>query len=375
MVRYAILLLLLLQASNSYLYAQELTSNFNSDNEKLLLQRIKNYELTERDYFISNIKKGSFPDIDTILLSLDTEQGILKYSDEGNNQLRIGKIGRGPFEYINPSIVYYDTKDDNIFVWDASQLKLIQYDSQGKGIKEFTDFRWSWGDFVINDSTLFFYNNGKSSGKYIQEYHLESSEIIKKFGHIDQQHAFFKIYEGSGGLAQKSNYIYYVSPSKLKVNRINTDDYTEYSKTIHDPDFEVPHIKNAAEIISRGKQKISELMRDASIVLDVYALENYLVLMAQVGKQFYNPKAGFYTMEKKKIKFYVLDYGSLDLVDTFTFSLAINKKLQHEFWSANKNHLIYISQYPIDNDVNSVLKNPNTYKVHYFAIKDVNGTN
>lgn len=63
----------------------------------------------------------------------DTQQAkIGKYEIGDSSKENIGNYGRGPFEYINPELL--KVKNSRIYIWDASQLKFLVFDTDGNGI-------------------------------------------------------------------------------------------------------------------------------------------------------------------------------------------------------------------------------------------------
>lgn len=350
--------------------AQELSNRYPSDQQKFLLEKVDSYLLEESEYLLSEINDVSISKDGSLLLSMNSSPYVLKYTAQGREARKMGNQGRGPFEYLKPSLIDLHESSGDLFIWDSGLLKLIQLNNEGKGIKEYTGFKWAWGNFIISDSLIYIYNKGRSSGAYIQIYDPETYSYLQEIGQIDQEHAFYKISDDSGGICLKGEYIYFMSPSSLELHRFNISDHSIFSRRIQDPEFTVAPIENASAILKQGNKTVIELMRDASIIMDLFALDDYLVVMAQVGKATYNSEAGFFTAENKKIKFYVLDYSTLSLLDTFTFSLAINQKVQNRHWTTDRNNLIYISPFTVGN-TNLVSTQPanDRYVVNYFKIR------
>lgn len=340
------------------LSAQNLTENYKSDNGRLYLNLIDVFDLNEEDYFIPEIESMAFLD-NNILVSFNSEPGVLSFENKGKTQTKISSMGRGPFEFEYPSIVRADEKNRHFYVWDSNQLKLLQFNSQGKGINEFRGFKWAWGDFVVLGNYVYAYERGRGSGSFITKYSLKNAEVEAKYGEIDETQAFLKMFKGSGAVIASGNFVYFVSPSRLEIYRINTLDDSVSVRSIEDKDFIVPKIENASNIVNQGQNKIIETFRSSSIVLDLLNVENYLILTAQVGRE---------SPETSKMRFYVFDIQTLEYIDTFTFAVSTRTKIQDKHWSTNGKKLIFTSSFLIDDSSNFLSENKEIQKVQFLKI-------
>lgn len=324
--------------------AQALTDNYPSENQLFELVLIDDYTLTEENEYLANINDIEALGRDTIYISTETEPGLVRYTGKGQNQVKISAFGQGPFEYSDPSVI--KIHEDNLYIWDSS-LKLLSYDLNNNPVKESKKFRWSFGDIAITDEFLFAYNDGKSQGKPVQKMSLNDMEVKAEYGFINKSHAFYKMYSGSGAITYHDENVYFVYPSDLKLYKINVKSGSVDSTEIADEDFVNVEVNNPREIIRNDREKILEYMRNASIVSDIFALDNYLVVQAQVGEMTYLKEQNAYSAISKKTKFYILDYSSLELVDTISFSSITNLRPQLQYWTSNGRELIHITEYPL----------------------------
>jgi len=165
-------------------------------------------------------------------------------------------------------------------------------------------------------------------------------------------------------MAEHENNVFFMGPSTTQIYKINTPSGKVMSNKIVDEEFKTTEIQNAREIMYNDKEKMSELIRDASYVIDMFALENYLIVQTQVGEAVYAEDANAYSLLEKKTKFHVLDYTTLDLLDTFTFSTVTRERPQSRYWTANGKELIHITHYPF-NPLEQM-----AWQAYYFSIEE-----
>lgn len=287
---------------------------------------------------------------------------MIRYTNRGENQISISRFGNGPYEFGEPSVI--EIRDNRLFVWDATSLKLITFGLDASPIDEITGFRWSLGDLAFTDHSAFAYNDGRSSGKYIQELSVSTGEVLSEYGEIDENHAFYKIYAPAGALAENDGNVYFMSPSSLKIHKINSATGDITSHKITDDEFTITEIDDARAILYNDMERVHELVRNSSFVMDMFTLENFLIVKTQVGEAVYIEEHNAYSLIEKKTKFHILDYESMNVIDTIIFSTVTQERPQSRYWTTNGKDLIHITHYPL----NSL--EPQNWKTYYFSLED-----
>lgn len=351
------------------LNAQELTSNFLSDNSKLLMSYDDSFELSEENFLLPAISKVSINNNEQIAVYGKGLESIILFSSRGKKAIPIGSKGRGPFEF--SKLGTFKLTNNNIYTWDKDLLKLSKFSLAGDKLLEVQDFRWAVKYIEPIRNQVFLYETGSISSKgYLQSYDITNNEFGSKYGNQNQTHILLNFNASSGSLTSLDNEVYFTSPSLLEINIINLEN-EENDKVekinFNDESFIVPNIKSAREELAKGTENINELLMKSSYVTNIFALKDYLVVMAQIGESSYNNELKVYTAENRKIRFYVIDYSSKSLVDTFTFSVAANKKVQDSIWTSTNTDLVFLSSY---NFFDTHPHNQST-KVYFFNILKV----
>ncbi len=352
--------------STHKLSAQALLNKNKSDNSKLELSLFDSYSLSEEKFLVPNISFVEFDTREKLIVYGRGGTGIIAYSKRGTAQTKIGNIGRGPFEYTDVGAM--NLIGETIFVWDSDQLKLVKYSTKGKKILELNRFKWAVKDFSVIGNDIYFYNSGNIRDlNYIERYDIGNNKYKEKYGERSQEDIFLGMEQESGGLVSENEFVYYIGPGELSITRLNRKSQEEEIFKIEDKEFKVPEIKDARAIVGKGVNEINKTLMRSSYVRNLFLLENYVIIMGQIGEAKYNSKYKVYTAEEKKIRFYILDKTSMSLLDTFTFSNASNRKIQDFLWTATKRELVLISPYDFESD-SSLPPGDSAYKVHFFQI-------
>lgn len=347
------------------LTGQSISENTLGDNNLLKLHLIHTYELKESDYFISSILDIVHISDDSLLIITNTEDGVILYTDRGSVQKRISNLGRGPFEFVSPTISR--VIDSKYFIWDSSQLKLSVFDKNGYGIREYSDFRWAINDFLVSGDYIYINNRGNSSGKILEKYQLSGSKRDPLFEAIDktQEHLFLSSIQPSVRMTSIDDRILFISPSSLTLYALDTNSNEIKSIYLEDDDFHVPHIRSVSSLWS-GAENPADYLRESSLVTNLFHVDGYIVIIARMGREIFNHAYNVYSSEERYFKILVLD-SNLNLKDTFRYSLFENGMLFDGTWFSKGNRLGYVSRQNILNQPNG----GNTiepYTVHTFDI-------
>ena len=235
----------------------------------------------------------------------------------GKQQKIINSNGRGPLEFITPSIVKY--YNDEIYVWCSSQLKLIVFDINGKPIREYINFERAIRDFLIYDNYAVLYQSGGITGNFISIYDLKKELIIHNYGNTSQEHLLLSTRPDAGGMTIIENKLLYTTTDELGVYSIDLETFKEIKLlSFEDQEFKTEKLKTSARnLINNNKSEMMNYLNENSYVSGMYNLNNNIVIKAEVGtyiidgtifdySQRYN-KLHFVNLKKEEIEVYKYD--------------------------------------------------------------------
>ena len=71
------------------------------------------------------------------LVVSNSKKSLFVFSQGGKYLRSVGTLGKGPGEYLEIYGMAFDIKTDHLFILDNGQVKLMEFDENGKYIKEF----------------------------------------------------------------------------------------------------------------------------------------------------------------------------------------------------------------------------------------------
>lgn len=258
------------------------SQDFSSTNNNVTIENTELIEINESDYVLGNIVNMIYHD-NKILLVDESRPSISLIDLDGNINREFISEGRGPGEFLRPRNIYI--KNDDYFIWDRSNLKLIQYDSNFNFKKEYADLiNHSISDFIVHENLFFAFSSGTTSGATIYGIDLEKSGSQNQlFGSKSQAQVLLMRIQGNGGITADSDFIYYVTPDNPTLKAIDIETSEEIEVSINFTEFSVPEIENAANIINRERQRLPEIFSSSSYITNVYSLEDFIVVEAHTG--------------------------------------------------------------------------------------------
>lgn len=107
---------------------------------------------TNEEVVIKGVDKIELYD-DKIFVLDNQQKSVLLFDANGKFVRRVGQVGRGPQEYINPINITIDTFRNQLMVYDDKQSKVMTYDLDGVFLDE-QQIGFRLNDFkVLNDSS------------------------------------------------------------------------------------------------------------------------------------------------------------------------------------------------------------------------------
>lgn len=290
-------------------------------NSKLSLDYHLVTTFNENTDLIGGIHTLSFINEDTLVVSTVNPANIYIYSSNGNQIKKIGKLGNGPGEFMSPNII--KVFDNQIYVWDSDNLKLIIYNKNGDYVSQYGNFAKAIKDFVIYDNFICFYYAGGHSN-IIGIYDLPNQKFIHQGIKASQEHILLNVNNCAGGLIIDENFLVYFSADELTLNSLNLNDFESINKTILDNEFKVASIQSANDIINNSPNKMIEYLMENSFVRDVYQTDKEYIIHYEIGSINYNEDNSFNNSERKN-KFL--------FINKKTYNLESYYYENHEFMS------------------------------------------
>lgn len=339
-------------------------------NGQLKLELSSHYELHEDKYLLSVLTDIVFLSEDELVFLQEDQNSVIRFGSRGDVSELIARSGRGPFEASGPDITFID-EDGRIFVWDSNLLKLLAFSQEGEPLFECNEFRWAVKDLAVVDKFFIFYNSGNPDGPIIDIFQTDSEGCpgsrVTGFGSQTEAHKFLTSIVGSVGLAIDENDLYYMSPSRLEIRRVNLEDFKETSQDFEDSDFYVPEIKSRADILRRGN--MNSILYETSHVKNIIPVEDFIIVELIVGKNLYNEQFNMHTSENRKTKLIFFD-KKFNYLDEFSYSIVHNRRIQDGRWFKYPGGVAYISRQPIDGEPLSP-REDHPFTVHLFEIEKV----
>lgn len=165
----------------------------NNDVQSISNLRINNLnEYTLIPYLDEHINlnkpKGIINMPDGLLIADSGNNRLLYLNNSGNIKKIIGKIGNGPYEFIDPTSITIDKKN-NIYIIDNGNLRIQILNKNLEYIKsiKLDEFRnispnSFISDIAVDDNLRIYISLCSIEQKYSHIYYIEPSGIIKNFG-------------------------------------------------------------------------------------------------------------------------------------------------------------------------------------------------
>ena len=225
----------------------------------------------------------SFCIIDHERFAISTAEGkIIVYDHEGNQLSVISRRGRGPFEYVEPTIIR--AADDNrLIVWCAYLAKFLAYSLQDGSPLFEQSYPFSVRDFVpIDDNIVYAYSGNENAG-LVFTYDLSSGENLEKGGEWTVPHSLMMI-DGRCPMAAWQGKLYYMPVSELNIYQLGENQDNPVAK-IPSGSF---HVDNTApsSLVNDLDRRIEYVIANPRVLLlDVSDEDYYVVALEIKGEQ------------------------------------------------------------------------------------------
>lgn len=217
-----------------------------------------------------------------IITTSSPEPALFVYNLEGEQEYKINRLGKGPGEYLEPTIVH--VFQNHIYIWCSKQLKLIKLDSKGKFIEEYHGFQKAIKDFSLWNDDIIFYISGGFNESLIEIHPINQKENIYYFGKPSNEHLVLNLLERSGGLTLVNNCIHYICADELTIHSLNLENMNESSSSFKDHEFSVNKINSDAfTFINNERSKVMDYLFNNSTITNLFYADSCLIIQSEIG--------------------------------------------------------------------------------------------
>lgn len=256
---------------------------------------------------------------------------------------KFGETGRGPFEYVNPSII--QIHEENVYVWDSSQLKFVVFDLNGNGIFESEPIKHSIQNFVVVDmDTLILYTSSGFNEGLLGVYSLKSGEIDYIGNSRTSEDHILALMSPSGGLHSIDSQIYYSYPSRPDIYVLNINGSMDMHLTVSSSRFVVEPFEGDFRLkMNTDRNALIQYVFNNSAVIGLYSFKDLLVMNTINGRSMANDSRNIDYSKRYHVFYFFnsdLDYvGSLEMpfsngMEAYNYwfedDSMMNLKIDHE---------------------------------------------
>lgn len=236
----------------------------------------------------------------TVLLSTDRE--VLRYSFEGRRLKNLGNKGRAAGEYNMPMKVR--VYGDRIFVWDAMNLKFMQYDASGSFIGE-SSYTSAIKDFLPSGNKIVIYTAGAREQNIIDIYDIAEGAVVKS---LTKTSSVQRMFNSSGvyPMCIKDGMLYYMPCCEMDVYGFNLETGEDAGCLFHieSSSFKSGEIDDVEALLSNRK-KLSGFYDEVSSVLMIMPVGNRFKVLTCEG-EFYR-ESGIRKNDRRYYSLYEVD--------------------------------------------------------------------
>ena len=257
---------------------------------------------------------------------------VSRFDGNGKFLNTIGKIGKGPYEYLAPSIVKQYNQKVNI--WCDKLTKLFVFSLSGEPLEKY-NFSHGIKDFVIYNDYVCFYTAGGFDNNIVMLFDLNKRQFLSKgFGTKTKEHKMLNMNACTGGLALDGSNLYFSLTNQPTVYKVRLSDFQVSTKEIKDPGFVNKKVHEEINQLLASPQS-AEYIIGSDIINGLFCIDSLLILKAAVGK--IEMKGLQLTdISKRRQKLYVLNKN---LRVEYSIKSKLNKGCNDCLYSSLGSHL------------------------------------
>jgi hypothetical protein len=268
----------------------------------------------------------------------------------GEQILKFGNMGRGPYEYQNPW--HLRLSENKLHLLDYVN-GLMSFDFNGHGVDNQLILRGAYSDFVLSDSLLILRRDQSPNHLLIEIRNTESNAVIHETGLGSPDDAWLKSIPKPGGLMAEADTIWYIHPSRLELIRYNITDRISKSITYQNNRFRNPVFQRTMDQVQQNPQLLFDYLLNRSVVTGFYRMSTDLHIIEIVH---------FDRENGDRLELMLLD-ASYKWHDSFFFSTDFNKKNGERIRAIAGNRLLFYSELSNADNI-SLIKQIRFYKLN-----------
>lgn len=293
-------------------------------------------ELKNSPKVIGKISSFDVINDNSFVISTISPPQVIVFDKTGTQIEEIGSHGKGPYEFMRPSIVKHS--QNNIYVWCQGMLKLIVFTTDGKPINQY-EFDSAIKDFEIHDNWAFLYTSGGLNESIVTVFDLTNGKYIEHaWGQASKEHQMLNMKEFTGGIALKDSFLFFSPTNFPEVSIVDLASFNLVSnKKILDPEFTMEEIPGDINDFLRDQDKSVQYIFGSNVVTGIYVTDSIIVIRTEIGNL---EMEGLYFKDasKRKYKSYVFD-RNMQLISTYS-EPALDSK--HRIYSAHNSEIYAI---------------------------------
>ena len=178
---------------------------------------------------------------DKVIILQGNPDAVLTFNKNGDFIKNLGKVGRGPFEWLTPRYIFQ--VDDAFAIWDANGLKFLLYNNELEPVEELFGIKHAINGGSFKDqNTLAVLNRTPGQKEFVHLYQRKNHkdfELIKSVGNLSYEGYVLFFHANTGGLVWNGDDIVYSDPAKPVINVYNLTSGTVRSFWFTDDNFKV----------------------------------------------------------------------------------------------------------------------------------------
>lgn len=189
------------------------------------------------------------------------------------------KKGRGPCEIELPWQI--ESNQNGIYIWDASQLKLVHMTNELDYCQEYTPSARAIKDFKINNNLFVYRPTGGGVLPQLVLYDLIDSKVKAEINQQSDEEIVLNASSQSGGLTV-SNGSYFFSPSnKLQITNVSGSS-VKNTWTFIDNSFKVQPVQDVRYFYQEPSRIINYIL-ESSRVVNLQHIDRHFLLFYETG--------------------------------------------------------------------------------------------
>lgn len=221
----------------------------------------------------------SFCVVSNNFFAANTSDSVLLYGSDGKFIRRIGNQGRANGEYVMPWCVR--SHGDNLVVWDADQLKFIEYDMDGNYIAQYK-YDSALNDFRVYGDIIYIYTAGRRNESVIDILNLKEETLNGIYPASDAHKALSHSVNGMA-LGFYDGHLFFAPKDKLEALSYELDaDEVKLVGSVSSDSFLVPEAGNDKNLV-RDRKKLDAFLNGSSRTVFLYNRESSIYLVSLEG--------------------------------------------------------------------------------------------